>query len=213
MTSEQSGDKQFGLYELLESDVEKSPIAQFDIWFKAACETDIIHPNAFALSTSTKEGIPSSRMLLLKDFDEEGFVFYSNCESKKGGELTENNHSAICFWWGKLERQVRIQGTVTRVADQEADEYFHTRPRGSQIGAWASAQSTVIPDRKVLDLKYSEIEEKYKDMEIPRPPYWIGYRLSPLSIEFWQGRLNRLHDRLRYTKSGDGDWVIERLAP
>ena len=211
--SQDSLNKQFGLSELYEADLDPNPIEQFRIWFGQALRAEFIHPNAFTLATSTKDGKPSARQLLLKDFDEEGFVFYSNSESKKGSDLADNPFAALCFWWDKLERQVRVEGKVQIVSQQEADEYFHSRPIGSQLGAWASNQSTVIADRELLDNRYREFENKFEDKIIPRPPYWNGYRLVPVAIEFWQGRQNRLHDRLRYKLQKDGSWTIERLAP
>ena len=212
-TSEDTFNKQFGLAELMESDLDPDPIKQFSSWYEEAQKTEFIHPNAFTLATSTKDAKPSARQLLLKDFDEQGFVFYSNSESKKGNDLAENPFAAICFWWDKLERQVRIEGQIEIVSDDEADDYFSTRPLGSQIGAWASDQSSVIPDREFLEDRVIEFESKYTDKEIPRPPHWNGYRLVPLSIEFWQGRDNRLHDRLVYKLQAEGKWVIQRLAP
>jgi len=206
-------DKQFGLYELKEEDVNSNPFEQFRLWYEEALGADFVHPNAFTLATSTKEGKPSARQLLLKDFDEEGFVFYTNSESKKGNDLADNPSASLCFWWDKLERQVRIEGEIQIVTQKDADEYFSSRPIGSQIGAWASNQSTVIPNRELLDNRYKEFERKFEDKVIPRPPYWNGYRLVPVAIEFWQGRDNRLHDRLRYKLQADGTWVIERLAP
>lgn len=211
--SEETLNKQFGLYELKEEDVSPDPIKQFGLWYDEALNADLIHPNAFTLATSTVEGKASVRVLLLKGFDENGFVFYTNSQSKKGDELENNPFAALCFWWGKLERQVRIEGAIEKVSDCEADEYFSSRPRGSQIGAWASEQSTVIANREVLDTRYEEFDSKYENQSIPRPPYWNGYRLLPNLIEFWQGRDNRLHDRLRYTLQKEGNWIIDRLAP
>jgi pyridoxamine 5'-phosphate oxidase len=211
--SEDMLNKQFGLAELKEEDVSPNPIEQFRLWYEEALGADFIHPNAFTLASSTKEGKPSARQLLLKDFDEAGFVFYTNSESKKGNDLADNPFAALCFWWDKLERQVRIEGEIQMVSDDEADEYFQSRPIGSQIGAWTSNQSSVIPGREILDKRYKEFEEKFKDGAVPRPPYWNGYRLMPNTIEFWQGRDNRLHDRLRYKLQSDGGWLIERLAP
>ena len=211
--SEDTLNKQFGLYELKEGDVSPDPIEQFGHWYNEALQAELIHPNAFTLATSTREERPSARVLLLKDFDENGFVFYTNSQSKKGWELDDNPTAALCFWWGKLERQVRIEGSVEKVSDGEADEYFSSRPRGSQIGAWASEQSSVIPNRGILERRYEEFESEFDDKPVPRPSFWNGYRLIPDSIEFWQGRDNRLHDRLRYTLQRDRKWIIERLAP
>lgn len=210
--SEDTLSKQFVLYDLKESDLDPNPINQFRNWYDQALGAEFVHPNAFTLATSTRDGKPSARQLLLKDFDEKGFVFYTNSESKKGGDLADNPSAAICFWWDKLERQVRVEGIVKMVSQQEAEEYFHSRPIGSQLGAWASNQSTIIPDRKLLDNRYKEFEHKFQDKVVPRPPYWNGYRLVPVAIEFWQGRDNRLHDRLRY-RLENGNWMIERLAP
>jgi len=211
--SEDTLNKQFGLSELKEEDVSSNPFEQFRHWYEEALRGDFIHPNAFTLATSTSEGKPSARQLLLKDFDEEGFVFYSNSESKKGNDLAANPFATLCFWWDNLERQVRIEGKVEIVSQDEADEYFSSRPIGSQIGAWASNQSSVIPNREVLDMRVEEFERKFEGSAVPRPHYWNGYRLVPDAIEFWQGRDNRLHDRLRYKLQTDGRWLIERLAP
>lgn len=206
-------DDQYELYELREEDLDPNPFKQFEKWFDWALTADLIHPNAFTLATSGADQRPSVRMLLLKGFDEKGFVFYTNSESKKGHDLSDNPNAAICFWWDKLERQIRIEGTVERIDERRADAYFASRPRGSQIGAWASEQSRVIDDRYVLENRYREIEKKYEGGDVPRPPCWLGYVLMPSSIEFWQGRPDRLHDRLRYRLLPEGTWLIERLAP
>ncbi len=210
---EKSEPKQYGAFQLLEGDLDPDPFRQFGRWYDAASGAGLVHPDAFALATVSADGRPSARMLLLKGFDENGFVFFTNSESRKGEELRGNTNAAICFWWDKLERSVRIEGKVHGVSEGEADLYFATRPRGSQLGAWASQQSRVIESREYLDKLYHKIELDYADMDIPRPGYWNGYRLVPSSIEFWQGRPNRLHDRLRYRKQRDGRWIIERLAP
>lgn len=206
-------DDQYSLYELREEDLDPNPFKQFGKWFDAAQAADLVHPNAFTLATSGSDQRPSARMLLLKGFDEKGFVFYTNSESKKGSDLSDNPNGAICFWWGKLEKQVRIEGAVERIDDAEADSYYASRPRGSQIGAWASEQSRVIRDREALESRYREIEKGYEGRDLPRPPYWLGYILIPSSIEFWQGRPDRLHDRLLYRLLPEGGWLIERLAP
>lgn len=210
MTSKE--DKQFKLMELIKKDLKKDPFEQFDLWFKEAVNTDFPFPNSFVLSTSDSEGKISSRVLLLKEINDKGFKFYTNENSRKGKDLVNNNYASICFWWDRLERQVRINGQVSVLSNDESDEYFKTRPRGSQLGAWASEQSTVIADRSVLEENYLKYENKFKNKEIPRPDYWKGYILLPSTFEFWQGRDNRLHDRFLYTVNGNG-WAISRLAP
>lgn len=205
--------REFSLLELREANLDPNPLNQFEKWFNDALKAIPLHPNALTLATATKDGKPSARMMLLKGFDENGFIFYTNSESKKGENLAENPLAAIVFWWAELERQVRIEGHIDKVSNEEADSYFKSRPRGSQIGAWASRQSQVISSRDVLESRFQELEVQYQNRDIPRPPHWTGYRLRPESIEFWQGRPNRLHDRLRYRLRDDGSWIIERLAP
>ena len=196
-----------------EGDVDSDPFRQFRVWFDDAVNAGLLEPNAMTLATASRDGRPSARMVLLKGFDERGFVFYTNYESRKGRELVETPYAALIFFWGDLERQVRIEGTVERVATEESDLYFHSRPEGSQIGAVASHQSQVIASREVIEERVAELSEEYAGREIPRPAYWGGFRVVPESIEFWQGRPNRLHDRLRYRREDDGVWVIERLSP
>ena len=203
---------QFELMELHEKDLQPSPFDQFNIWFNQAIDSALKHPHAMTLSTTNEDGRPSSRMLLLKGVDEKGFRFYTNINSLKGHELKKNVFVSLCFWWEPFERQVRINGYVEMLTDSDNDEYFKTRPRGSQVGAWASDQSSVVSSRDYLEDKFNEIEIEFKDRDIPRPDYWKGYRVVPDSIEFWQGRTNRLHDRLRYRLHGN-KWIIERLAP
>ena len=205
--------KGYGLRELHKRDLDPDPFKQFERWFEYASDNDFIHPNALALATADARGRPSVRMILLKGFDKSGFVFYTNSESRKGKELLVNPWASIVFWWDKLERQVRIEGKIENVSEEEAESYFRSRPEGSQIGTWASNQSRVIGSREELDKKYSALEESFKNSKIPRPPYWAGYRLIPSLFEYWQGRPNRLHDRLQYRLSENKDWVIERLAP
>lgn len=197
---------------LSEDEVAKNPLEQFQSWFDDALDSGLPEPNAMHLSTASEEGRPSSRIVLLKELDNEGFVFYTNYHGKKGRDLTVNPFASLTFFWVDLERQVRIEGKVTKVSAQESDEYFAVRPRGSQIGAWVSHQSEIIPSREILEEKQKEYEQKFADKEVPRPPHWGGYRLIPNRIEFWQGRPSRLHDRLVYDLRDD-NWTISRLAP
>ena len=205
--------KEYSQDHLDESAVAPDPFQQFKTWFDDAHSADLIHPNAAVLATATPDGWPSARVILLKDYDEKGFVWYTNMASRKGEELTQNPHAALVFWWAQLERQVRIEGVVEQVIGKEADAYFKTRPRNSQLGAWVSNQSEVISGRPVLEQNFQEMTEKFQNQEISRPPFWGGYRLVPQVVEFWKGRPSRLHDRLRYRYSGDGAWNLERLAP
>ena len=198
---------------LTEGDVSPNPFEQFDSWFKQAEAVVPILPNAMTLSTSTKDGVPSARVVLLKDFDENGFVFYTNYSSQKGAELDANPIATLSFYWAQPARQVRITGSVTRTSRSESEAYFHTRPIDSQLGAWASSQSDVIPGREVLEQRMTELLKEYEGKRIPLPPYWGGYRVAPFVFEFWQNRESRLHDRLRYRLVGEAKWVIERLAP
>jgi pyridoxamine 5'-phosphate oxidase len=198
---------------LLEDDVDPDPIRQFMIWFDEAAQGGVAESNATALATATPDGRPSARMVLLRGVDERGFTFFTNYESRKARELEANPHAAIVFFWHEHERQVRVEGRVERVSGDESDRYFQSRPRGARIGAWASPQSEVLAGRELLESRYLALESAYSESEVPRPANWGGYRLVPESIEFWQGRPNRLHDRLRYTKSRSGGWRIERLAP
>ncbi len=193
-------------------DVNKNPIFQFETWFKEAVESNVNEPNAMTVCTSTKEGKPSARIVLLRNFNENGFVFYTNYTSRKGVEVLENPNCALLFFWPELERQVRIEGVLQLQSETESDSYFNNRPRGSKLGAWVSEQSKIIQSRKVLDEKYSELSAKYPDDNIPRPSYWGGYILKPSSIEFWQGRPSRLHDRILFSLVNNA-WEIERLAP
>ena len=205
--------KDYQRFNLLEQDVDPDPIKQFGAWFEEASLSEVPEVNAMALATATSDGRPSVRMVLLRGFDERGFTFFTNYESRKARELDENPAAALVMFWHELERQVRIEGRVERASEEESDRYFHSRPAGSRIGAWASPQSRVIPDREALESLYQEVEARYPEGAIPRPTNWGGYRVIPDSIEFWQGRPNRLHDRLRYTRRPDGRWSIERLAP
>ncbi len=198
--------------ELLEQDIDQNPIDQFKMWFQQALDAKIYEPNVMTLATASPEGVPSARIVLLKGFDEQGFVFYTNYESHKGRELQENPHAALVFFWAELERQVRIEGIVSKVDPDLSTSYFHSRPQGSQIGALVSPQSQVINSREELENHIIILKQQYADQEIPRPDHWGGYVLNPTTIEFWQGRPSRLHDRIRY-KLVDGNWIINRLAP
>jgi pyridoxamine 5'-phosphate oxidase len=197
---------------LKESDAEADPVEQFRRWFDEALAANLHEPNAMTLATATPDGRPSARVVLLKGFDERGFVFYTNYEGRKARELETNPYCALVFYWGELERQVRVEGRASRVPDEESDAYFEGRPRGSQLGAWASEQSRPVRDRRTLEARLRELEAGYEGREVPRPPFWGGYRVEPETMEFWQGRENRLHDRLRYRRS-DGLWRRERLQP
>ena len=198
---------------LLESDLEKNPFVQFARWFEEARQKQPEMAEAMTVSTCGTNGVVSSRVCLLKGFDAHGFVFYTNYNSRKGAQIAENPRASLSFFWIPLDRQVRIEGAVVKTTEQESDAYFATRPRGSQIGAWASLQSSVIPGRGDLDRRFAELEAAYRERQIPRPPHWGGYRVIPLEIEFWQGRADRLHDRFVYRLREPKDWIIERLSP
>lgn len=204
--------RDYSLTALDESDVDPDPFRQFKIWLEQAIAAQLPEPNAMTLATLSSEGIPSARIVLLKDLDSQGFVFYTNYKSRKGQELEENPVAALVFWWADLERQVRIEGTIVQVSAQESDQYFQSRPSGSKLGAWASPQSQVI-SRQTLENRLKALQEQYADREVPRPPHWGGYRVVPKAIEFWQGRPNRLHDRILYQRLADQNWKIMRLAP
>ena len=195
------------------SKVDKNPIIQFEKWMKEAISSEVVaEPNAMTLVTSTLDGKPSARVVLLKSFNEEGFVFYTNYDSRKAIELTNNPYASIVFDWHVMERQVRIEGVAKRVSAEESDKYFYSRPKGSQLGAWVSPQSTFIDGRKELEARQTKIESEFKEKPITRPPHWGGFVVEPHTIEFWQGRQSRLHDRLIYIKTGD-KWILRRLAP
>jgi pyridoxamine 5'-phosphate oxidase len=205
--------KDYSLKTLNETEVAGNPFLQFADWWKQAIESEIDEVNAMTLATASLEGVPSARIVLLKGYDERGFVFYTNYESAKGQELAENPRASILFFWKELERQVRITGLVEKVSAVESDEYFLSRPTGSQIGAWASPQSHVIENRSWLENKVKELEVKFSKEQLARPSHWGGYRVKPVIIEFWQGRSSRLHDRIQYTLQENDSWKIERLAP
>ncbi len=199
--------------QLLETEVDPDPIRQLERWLKEAMEAQVVEPNAMCIATVDESGYPDARFVLLRGLDERGLVFYTHAHSAKGRQLSHNPRACAVFWWDALQRQVRVQGTVEPVSDAEADDYFASRPRGHQLAAWVSPQSQPIPNRQVLEERMAQMERRYEGQPVPRPPYWVGYRIVPQRIEFWQGRPNRLHDRLLYTRQPDGTWRIERLAP
>ena len=198
---------------LRRSDLDPNPIGQFANWFTAAIEAGIGDVNAMSLATADRYARPSVRIVLLKSFDQDGFVFFTNYESAKGKQLEVNPYAALGFYWIELDRQIRISGKVEKTSRQESQVYFRSRPVGSQLGAWASRQSEIIDARRVLDARMAEMTERFGDKLIPLPPHWGGYRLKPDKMEFWQGRPNRLHDRFRYMRQPNGSWQIDRLAP
>jgi pyridoxamine 5'-phosphate oxidase len=199
--------------QLLESDLDPNPFVQFERWFDDAKRAQPQMPEAMTLATADAEGAVSARIVLLKSFDARGFVFFTNYNSRKSCQLRENPRAALVFYWPAVERQVRVEGAVVKTTEEESDAYFSTRPRGSQLGAWASEQSRVIAGRGDLDERFRQMDSTYRDLPIPRPPHWGGYRLIPITIEFWQGRADRLHDRFAYRLREAKDWVIERMAP
>lgn len=198
---------------LSQADVASDPISQFQTWFDAAVSAQLPEPNAMTLATVSRDARPSARIVLLKGLDQRGFVFYTNYNSRKGQQLAANSWASLVFVWLSLERQVRVEGQVEKVSDEETEQYFHSRPRGSQIGAWVSEQSSVIRDRQVLESELARLEQQYQDQPIPRPPHWGGFRVKPNWVEFWQGRPNRLHDRIGYQLEANQHWTISRLAP
>ncbi len=198
---------------LSESEVHQNPHIQFDLWFKEAIKSEIPEVNAMSLATASKEGRPSVRIVLLKNYDEKGFVFFTNYESAKGNQIQENPQAALLFFWEPLERQVRIVGQVEKISVLESWDYFKKRPIDSQLGAWASQQSTIVSTRDALDFAFKKMVIQFKNKEVPLPPNWGGYRVLPEEFEFWQGRPSRLHDRISYIKKSEGFWSLSRLSP
>jgi len=205
--------KDYSLAGLTEKDLAKDPYRQFDKWFQEATAAKIAEPNAMTLATASRDGRPSARTVLLKGVDGRGFVFYTNYESRKGRDLEANPRASLVLPWVAMERQVIIEGAIAKVTREESAAYFHSRPLASQLGAWVSQQSAIIAGRAVLEGSLKTLEKKYAGQTVPLPPHWGGYRLNPETVEFWQGRRSRLHDRLRYRRETDGSWTIERLAP
>ncbi|MBW4627261.1 MAG: pyridoxamine 5'-phosphate oxidase [Brasilonema octagenarum HA4186-MV1] len=205
--------KDYTLQSLSEKDVNSNPFIQFRQWFDQALAAQLPEPNAMTVATATVNGQPSARIVLLKGFDQRGFIFYTNYNSHKGQQLAENPQASLVFWWAELERQVRICGSVEKVSENESDEYFYSRPLNSRLGAWASEQSQVIKSREALEQRMQELQIQYQNQDVKRPQHWGGLRVIPTEIEFWQGRSNRLHDRLLYTRLDDGSWKIQRLSP
>ena len=204
--------KDYALSSLSEADVDPDPVRQFDRWFADALTAQVLEPNAMTLATASRDGVPSARIVLLKGVDANGFVFFTDYRSRKGAELSENPLAALTFLWKEIERQVRVSGAVSRVSAAESESYYRSRPLGSRLGAWASHQSAVISSRTDLEHRLHEVTERFGAGDVPLPPHWGGFRLLPDEIEFWQGRTNRLHDRLRYRREESG-WAIERLSP
>jgi pyridoxamine-phosphate oxidase len=205
--------KEYLSQSLSENDVDLHPVDQFNKWWHQAVNSEILEPNAMTLATASSDGLPSARIVLLKGFDKEGFIFYTNYTSYKGMQLEENPKACLVFFWKELERQVRIVGLVNKANEKLSDNYFLSRPHGSQVGAWASPQSKIIESRDWLDNRYLETEKEFNEKQLKRPPFWGGYIVRPIIIEFWQGRPSRLHDRIQYTLTENGSWKIDRLAP
>jgi pyridoxamine 5'-phosphate oxidase len=205
--------REYARARLDEADVSHDPFVEFARWFAEAREAELPDPTAMTLATATADGAPSARIVLLKAFDERGFVFFTDYRSRKGAELEANPRAALVFYWGELDRQVRITGAVDRTSQEDSERYFSSRPLGSRLGAWASHQSRVIPGRAALEADLREVEARFGDGDVPLPEHWGGYRVTPEAIEFWQGRESRLHDRIRYVREAGGRWKVERLSP
>lgn len=198
---------------LRRAEIDPNPIAQFQKWFEQALAAQLPEPSAMTLATADESGFPSARIVLLKGVHETGFTFFTNYESRKGRELAGNARAALVLHWPEMERQICIAGTVTKTSRADSEKYFGMRPRGAQLGAWVSQQSSIVPDRVFLETRLAEKEKEFVGRDVPAPPYWGGYLLAPIRLEFWQGRPNRLHDRFEYVKQADGSWRIQRLSP
>lgn len=205
--------QEYSQRDLTRADLHPDPIEQFRAWLQEATEQEVLEPNAMALATVDGEGQPWTRTVLLKSVDARGFTFFTNYEGAKARQMEANPRVALTFWWGPLERQVNVTGTISRTSREEAERYFHSRPESSQLGAWASAQSAVVENREQLERQYAEVQSRFSEGQIPLPPFWGGYVVTPQTVEFWQGQRSRLHHRLRYTRAADGSWKIERLSP
>jgi pyridoxamine 5'-phosphate oxidase len=213
MTSLADIRKEYRLHRLLEEAAADNAMRQFEFWWKDALKSELEEVNAMTLATASSDGLPSARIVLLKGFHANGFQFYTNYNSFKGRQLMENPRACLVFFWKELERQIRVTGLVEKLSEKDSDEYFNSRPEGSRIGAWASPQSEIIENSEWLSQKVNALEKQFTGKSIPRPAHWGGYLVRPVTMEFWQGRPNRLHDRLLYSLQEDGNWTIERLAP
>jgi pyridoxamine 5'-phosphate oxidase len=205
--------KEYQMHSFNKEEAAENALEQFERWWQDALKSDIDEVNAMTLATASADGLPAARIVLLKGYHEAGFQFFTNYESFKGRQLQENPRACLVFFWKELERQIRITGLVEKLSERESNDYFRARPEGSRIGAWASPQSTIIESSEWLTAQVKSYEGKFSDSEIPRPPHWGGYLVKPVTLEFWQGRPDRLHDRLLYTLQDNGSWMIERLAP
>jgi pyridoxamine 5'-phosphate oxidase len=205
--------REYSYTSLDEAELDPDPIRQFSVWFQKAVEAELELPNAMALATASKSGAPTVRFVLLKGFDASGFVFYSHADSVKGRQIAENPRAALVFYWAPMHRQVRIDGRVEHVSDREADEYFQSRPYDSRVSAWVARQSSIVASRDFLEREFYKVAQEFPGEEIPRPQDWVGYKVVPAKIEFWQGREGRLHDRIEYVKTDAGSWSMRRLAP
>ncbi|MFM7823569.1 MAG: pyridoxamine 5'-phosphate oxidase [Bacteroidota bacterium] len=205
--------KEYNLGELVENSIDPNPINQFGTWMANAVDAGVQEPNALTLSTVNMDGRPSSRIVLLRSYDQQGFIFYTNFNSRKGSDISENPYGCMNFFWPDLHRQIRIEGAIEKVSNEISDKYFNSRPRESRIGAWVSDQSGILDSREILDSKFKEFVIRFENQEIPRPPHWGGYSLKPRKFEFWQGRTSRLHDRIEYLTDLNGNWIIRRLYP